>query len=461
MRERAFRSWGRRPKWFVSLTAGILARFPYPPEESDLLVHLLADARIQEELIHFAREGRRKARHVEIFWVSPQMKPAAVPVRRSLPDLPNTAIVASWLDLTPGQLTCYADLRRLNRFRTVKQEKQHPYRYRWVPKRRQIAREVRSDAEPPAGIFRRVAGWFARTLGIGSPPAAKYRLLEIPKPRLKRAQRKIHDEILSALAPHPAAHGFRHHRSVASNATPHCGQRVVLRFDLSDFFTSVPASRVKGVFLRLGYPPGVARLLTGLCTTWTATDLIGHCYPTGRLSWSEAQAYGRLLERPHLPQGAPTSPALANLCAYRLDCRLAGLAEKLGANYTRYADDLTFSGGDELRRAASRVRRLVAAIAAEEGFTINVRKSRVMPRGTRQTVAGVVVNEKPNVRRADFDRLKAILTNCVRHGPTSQNREKHPDFRGHLTGRVAHVAMLNPARGAKLRVLLNRIDWSR
>jgi hypothetical protein len=96
-------------------------------------------------------------------------------------------------------------------------------------------------------------------------------------------------------------------------------------------------------------------------------------------------------------------------------------------------------------------------IAAEEGFQVNARKTRVLPSGRRQTVTGVVVNAKPNVRRAEFDTLKAILTNCSRHGPASQNRDSRSNFRAHLLGRIAHVAQLNPARGAKLRAIFDRI----
>nr|WP_279609414.1 LysR substrate-binding domain-containing protein [Burkholderia cenocepacia] len=161
----------------------------------------------------------------------------------------------------------------------------------------------------------------------------------------------------------------------------------------------------------------------------------------------------------HLPQGAPTSPALANLCAFRFDLRLAALARSLDATYTRYADDLAFSGGGALARDIERLQIRIAAIALEEGFALQLRKTRVMRRGARQQLAGVVVNRHPNLARDAFDRLKAILTNCIRHGPASQNRDAHPDFRAHLAGRVAHAAALNAARGAKLRALFDRIAW--
>ena len=95
----------------------------------------------------------------------------------------------------------------------------------------------------------------------------------------------------------------------------------------------------------------------------------------------------------------------------------------------------------------------------DEGFEVNYRKTRAMHRGRRQVLAGIVVNSKPNVRRMEFDRLKAILTNCVRHGPQSQNRDGARDFQAHLAGRIAHVASLNPERGAKLQAIFRRIAW--
>ncbi len=83
-----------------------------------------------------------------------------------------------------------------------------------------------------------------------------------------------------------------------------------------------------------------------------------------------------------------------------------------------------------------------------------------MRRAVRQQLAGVVVNERPNVKRSDFDELKAILCNCARHGAASQNREGRADFRAYLLGRVAYVGLINPSRGAKLRRWLERISWN-
>jgi hypothetical protein len=160
-----------------------------------------------------------------------------------------------------------------------------------------------------------------------------------------------------------------------------------------------------------------------------------------------------------LPQGAPTSPALANICAYRIDCRLNGLAQATGAAYTRYADDLVFSGDEGFEKCVERFSLHVAAILIEEGFAVHHRKTRIMRQGVRQYMAGLVANQRVNVVRTDFDRLKATLHNCVRHGPQSQNREAHPSFRSHLEGRVGFVETINPEKGRRLRQILERIQW--
>ncbi len=139
---------------------------------------------------------------------------------------------------------------------------------------------------------------------------------------------------------------------------------------------------------------------------------------------------------------------------------MAGLAKTLGAEYTRYADDLAFSSDDAIfEKRVEKFSTHVAARLMEEGFSVNFRKTRVMRQGVRQHLAGLVTNVRPNIIRRDFDRLKATLTNCVRRGPESQNREAHPAFRAHLEGRVGFVEMVNPTRGRRLRTIFDQIEW--
>jgi hypothetical protein len=135
------------------------------------------------------------------------------------------------------------------------------------------------------------------------------------------------------------------------------------------------------------------------------------------------------------------------------------LAEAAEAKYTRYADDLAFSGGGEFARGAERFALRMAAIALEEGFAVNHHKTRIMRQGVRQHLAGLVVNEKVNVDRRHVDELKAILHNCVRFGPESQARDVRGSFREHLLGRIGFVEMVRPERGAQLRRIFDEIRW--
>ncbi|HEV3024423.1 MAG TPA: reverse transcriptase family protein [Pirellulales bacterium] len=319
-----------------------------------------------------------------------------------------------------GELDWFADIQGRERRRPAGPLRH--YRYAWVPKRH-----------------------------------GELRLVEAPKPRLKSLQRRVLRCILDRIPAHDAAHGFCAGRSIKSFALPHAGRSVVLRMDLKDFFPSIRVPRVVAVFVSAGYPEAVARLLAGLCTNTAPVDLWDDPPDAvlGRRGWASQSLYSQ----PHLPQGAPTSPALANLCAFRLDCRLAALAHSAGAVYTRYADDLAFSGGPDFARAARRFHIRAAAIALEEGFRIHARKTRIMRAGVRQQLAGVVVNRCTNIVRRDYDRLKAIVCNCMRHGPVGQNRGGHENFRAHLAGRIAHAAMLNPERGRKLRAMFKQIVW--
>ena len=309
--------------------------------------------------------------------------------------LPLTTLgeLAEHLRMSPSELDWFADLRRQN----PSVGPLAHYRYRWIPKRKGGAR-----------------------------------LLMEPKESLKMTQRRILETILNEVPLHEAAHGFRCGRSIRTFAEPHSGRRMVLKMDLGDFFPSVTFARVTGFFQMLGYRLEVARCLSGLCTH----------QPVGSIA--------RMAR--HLPQGAPTSPALANAVAYRLDCRLSGLAKSVGLNYTRYADDLVFSG-DRIRKSLSH---LIGGIVFEEGFAVNHRKTRFMRASVRQRIAGVVVNDHPNVERSEFDRLKAILHNCAKHGPASQAMA---DQRNHLRGKIASVQMLNRQRGAKLLGVFERIEW--
>lgn len=272
------------------------------------------------------------------------------------------------------------------------------------------------------------------------------REIAAPLPHLARAQRWILDNILSKLPTTEPAHGFVHGRSTVTNARPHVKRAVVVNLDLKDFFPSVTFPRVRGLFEHLGYSPAVATIFA-LLTTESPRRTVEY----------DGKPYHVAIGPRGLPQGACTSPAISNWVAGKLDRRLEGLARKLGWNYTRYADDLTFSRDTLLPKGTqspTSVAWLLARtrhILEEEGFAVNEKKLRVQRRNTAQVVTGIVVNEKPSVPRAERRRLRAILHRAKFEGLDKQNRIGHPNFAAWLQGQVAYVTMVNAEQGAKLK----------
>ncbi|MBL8470690.1 MAG: RNA-directed DNA polymerase [Rhodocyclaceae bacterium] len=343
----------------------------------------------------------------------------------ALPQIDTPGDLAAWLGLTVGELAWFADSGGWAA-RSDTERLRH-YRYRWLAK--------------PSG------GW---------------RLLEIPKPRLAALQRKLLREILDRVPPHGAAQGAVRGRSAATNAAAHTGRGLVLRLDIENFFPTLGAGRIAALFRTLGYPGAVASLLAALTTHGTPAAIAGAA-PLGEYAGAAdlraRRDIAQLYRRAHLPQGAPSSPALANLAAYRLDVRLAGAARACGWIYTRYVDDLFFSGPATTPAQARRNAQMFLSILCDEGYTPNCRKTRIMPRGRRQCVTGLVVNERPGIARDEFDRFKALLTNCLRHGADSQNRAGVADFRASVAGRLAWFEQIDGARAAKLRRLFEAIEF--
>ncbi len=262
------------------------------------------------------------------------------------------------------------------------------------------------------------------------------RLISAPLPRLKALQRWVLDHLLAKVPVHDAAHGFVPGRSIVTNAAPHVGKRVVVNFDLQDFFPTVRFPRVWGLFRSLGYPPGTATVLALVCTEPDVdeVELDGKRWFVHR---SERK----------LPQGSPCSPAITNLLCRRLDQRLTGLARKHGFTYTRYADDLTFSGEPE---ALSTLLGAVRAIVEDEGFRLHPQKTHVMRKTGRQEVTGLVVNDRVGVPRRFLRRFRAVLHQVKVHGPESRSFGPSPDVYASLMGFAAFVVMVDPEKGAPL-----------
>ncbi|GAB2980684.1 reverse transcriptase domain-containing protein [Frigoribacterium salinisoli] len=403
----------------VGLAVGAALRaLPRPPADAPRLLAavLRGDGRLADA--HAARDPGRRPVRVLVRTATPVRAAAGPPAPLHVDTLPE---LARALGVDVGHLLWLADARGWNAAAPADSPLHH-YRSTWLPR-----------------------------------PGRTPRLLEAPLHLLRTAQRSVLDDLLGAQPVHDAAHGFVPGRSALTAARQHVGREVVVTLDLVSCFASVTAPRVHGTFRRAGLAEPLAHVLTGLCTTTVPRSVLRAMPPGG--DPDERAALRRALTLPHLPQGAPTSPALANLTLRRLDARLAGWAESCGASYTRYADDLAFSGDRDLARRVDAFVRGAARIVADEGHALNPRKTRVRRRGVRQTVTGVVVNDRPGTGRREHDALKALLHNCVRHGPDGQDRTGATDFRAHLRGRVAWVEQVHPERGARLRALYGRIDW--
>lgn len=241
-----------------------------------------------------------------------------------------------------------------------------------------------------------------------------FRLIHEPLPSLRSIQEWILRFILDRCHPHRAATAFCVGRSIKQNAEPHLRQPMVLSLDLVNFFPSVGEAQVAQVFAELGYSPEVVGSLTSL----TVVDR-------------------------GLPQGAPTSPALSNLIMIDIDEKLYRYATDRELSYTRYADDITFSG----RFSPGSVITAVRKVLAGSGFSLNEAKTRLMLRHERQEVTGVVVNQRLQAPRNIRRMLRQEIYYIDRFGLTSHEEHRpslYANRRDHLRGVAEFILFLNP-----------------
>jgi hypothetical protein len=257
------------------------------------------------------------------------------------------------------------------------------------------------------------------------------RVILAPKRELKALQRELLTQLVGRLPVSEHAHGFVRQRSTATHARAHAARRVVIRLDIQDFFPSLHVGRVRGLLIALGYSYPVAATLATLMTEAPRQPV-----QVGK------EIYHVPIGSRHTVQGAPTSPGIANAITLSLDRRLAGLASKLGFTYTRYADDLTFSGDaiELARRLIKSAQRIVHA----EGFVLNAQKTRVMTRRGAQRITGVTVNREPGLSRRERRRLRAALHQARQGSCAASSRRQ-------LEGKLAFLSMLNTRQAEALR----------
>src|SRR5262249_8854793 len=230
----------------------------------------------------------------------------------------------------------------------------------------------------------------------------------VPSESLKLLQRKINDVILSRAPLLPCVYGGVRGKSVIQNATLHVGQPVVFTLDIEQCFPSIVPWMVRAIFQALGFGQEAAGLLTKL-TTW------------------EGQ----------LPQGAPTSTPLANLVLMRVDWRIMKLQKIHGFRYSRWVDDLTFSGNNRLLK----LRKLLQRIIEDEGFRAKPVKIKTMLSDERQTVTNLVVNTRVNLPREKRAETKKEIT-CE----LSVGKKLSPS----AAGRMYWFRAVNPCAGGNL-----------
>ena len=236
----------------------------------------------------------------------------------------------------------------------------------------------------------------------------KFRTIEAPDVCLKHVQRMILDKLFPPSVGEIAT-AFEPGKGLLDNVAQHVGNPVVLALDLKDFFPSLRLHRIVRVLRELDFPRASAVLLAKLCT------LNGH-----------------------LPQGAPTSPHLANLAMRTFDDRLSLLCRQENLAVTRYADDITISG-DIDRNCAEYLLSVCRKLLKEIGLRINYRKVRILRRNARQEVTGVVVNEKPSAPRHVRRELRKKMYYLRRYGVVGYS----PVTLGALHSLLGSVAFVN------------------
>lgn len=235
-----------------------------------------------------------------------------------------------------------------------------------------------------------------------------------PLPSLKEIQLWILRNILYQIPISPVAKAYKPKAKIVENLKFHRNQPKVLTVDLENFFPSIKTKAVQNVFLDLGYSKLVAKLLAKLCT-----------------------------KDDSLPQGAPTSPYLSNLIFKSADKLIFDFCKQRKIRYTRYADDLSFSGDFDENELLKKVTDVMQCL----NFKINTDKTKLMTPDTRQTVTGIVVNQKPQVVFHKRNALRQELYYIKKFGLNEHKEYKEirqENYLEHLLGKINFVLQINP-----------------
>jgi len=243
----------------------------------------------------------------------------------------------------------------------------------------------------------------------------EYRIISTPYQALMHIQRWINNEILNKIEISPHAHGFIKGRSIISNAQAHLGQTHLLKMDMKNFFPSIGINRVIDVFQRCGYMHSISYELANYCCL-----------------------------NQHLPQGGAASPSLSNIICRRLDKRISNLASKYELIYTRYADDLIFSG----KYISSNFIVIVSDIIGSEGFATNNRKTKLVRNHGKKIVTGISVSSnKLTLPKSTKRELRKEVYYFTKHGYFESTISKgvfDPIYTERLIGKMLFWKQIEP-----------------
>lgn len=290
----------------------------------------------------------------------------------------------------------------------------------------------------------------------------RYRTICVPHPTLMRVQRWIAQNILNVVIPHPASFAFAPGRDLVQAARLHSECKWLVKLDVVNFFESITERQVYGVFRSLGYGALIAFELARLCTRTLRHQSRGKIGDNGLLPHLR-------LPPGHLPQGAPSSPMLANLAVQRLDKRLSKFASDIGWIYTRYADDFAFSTPQKAsRREAMKVVARAMRELKSAGLTYNRSKTQIVPPGSRKVFLGVLVDRgEPKLTKEFRANIETHLYALNHEKIGSQAHLQRRGFdsvigmRKHIAGLISFAHQVDKNYAAKLYKDFNSVDWSR
>lgn len=287
------------------------------------------------------------------------------------------------------------------------------------------------------------------------------RWISVPVPPLMAVQKWMAQNIINNFLPHPAAFAYVRNRRILDHAQRHCGADWILKVDIKDFFGSISERQVFNAFLSLKYPRLLSFEMARLCTR-VSPNRQGARWCNSDSDYSVAGYSSKFVGS--LPQGAPTSPGLSNLVFLPVDHQLDKLAEAASAVYSRYADDLCFSFVGGSRKTAEKMKKAVAEILWDAGFSENSKKTRIIPPGARKILTGLNVNDaKPTLPKEvralvrmhlHYARLNGIPQHCQVRGFRSVI-----GFRNYLFGLIGYVATVNAVAGQVFLRQFNDLNW--